>query len=135
MLTDTEIEAFIRSFEDCSLPRSEWTHQKHLIAALWYLWHHPKDEATQRIRDGIQRYNRSQGNHTGYHETITLAWIAVLGRFLAGRDRAQSVSNLASEVLKMCNNKDFLSRFYSRDLLMSDEARHQWVPPDKNSIE
>ena len=36
-MTDPEIESFIRAFEDCSLPKSEWTHARHLIMALWYL--------------------------------------------------------------------------------------------------
>ena len=55
--------------------------------ALWYLRRHNRDEATRLIRDGIQRYNERQGNLTGYHETITLAWVAVIERFLAVRDR------------------------------------------------
>ena len=34
------------------------------------------------MREGIRRFNLSHGNTTGYHETITLAWIAVISRFL-----------------------------------------------------
>src|SRR5262245_20575844 len=121
MRTDAEIEAFVRSFEDCSLPRSEWTHQAHLVMALWYLQRHPKDEATRRIRSGIQRYNRIQGNFTGYHETITLAWIAVIARFLDIGNRSQPIADLASQLLEMCGHKHYLLRFYSRDVLLSDE--------------
>jgi len=32
-VTDSEIESFIQAFEDCSLPRSEWTHTRH--ASSW----------------------------------------------------------------------------------------------------
>jgi hypothetical protein len=134
MMTDAAIEAFIRSFEDCSLPRSEWTHQSHLIVALWYLTRQQETRATQHIRDGIQRYNLSQGNPTGYHETITLAWVAVIQRFLAARDRTQPVSHLAGELLTLCGTKDYLLRYYTEPVLMSDEARHQWIPPDKGEI-
>ncbi len=45
-MTETEIEAFIAAFEDGSLPRSEWTHARHLIMALWYLRHYEREVAT-----------------------------------------------------------------------------------------
>ena len=88
-MTDEEIERFIRRFEDTSLPHSEWTHGKHLIVALVYLARHPRDEATERIRHGIQRLNHRYDNPNGYHETITLAWIEVVSRFLERRPRGE----------------------------------------------
>ena len=91
-MTDEEIERFIRLFEETSLPRSDWTHGKHLIVALVYLVRHRRDEATERIRHGIQRLNHHYGNLTGYHETITLAWIAVVSRFLDQRQRSTRAS-------------------------------------------
>lgn len=133
-MTDTEIEAMIRCFEDGSLPKSEWTHARHLVMALWYLRHHGRQVATRLIRDGIKRYNERQGNHTGYHETITLAWICVIEEFLGSRDGDLSVSMLASELLDECGDKDYLLRFYSRELLFSDEARTHWVFPDRCEI-
>ncbi|HVI45802.1 MAG TPA: hypothetical protein VM802_13080 [Chitinophaga sp.] len=27
--------------------------------------------------------------------------------------------------------RDYILQFYTRELLMSKEARHSWVPPDK----
>ena len=59
-MTDPEIESFIRAFEDCSLPKSEWTHTRHLVMALWYLRRHRREEATRLIREGIQRYNQAK---------------------------------------------------------------------------
>jgi hypothetical protein len=133
--TDAEIEAFVRAFEDCSLPRSAWTHQKHLVMALWYLVQLPVGEATKKIRDGIQRYNHSKGNFTGYHETITVAWVSVIERFLAARDRTQSIARLARDLLESCGHKDYLLSFYSREVLLSDDARLRWVPPDRQPIQ
>ena len=46
-MTDPEIESFIRAFEDGSLPRSEWTHARHLVMALWYVHRHNREEATR----------------------------------------------------------------------------------------
>jgi hypothetical protein len=133
-VTDPYIESFMRAFEDGSLSRSEWTHSRHLIMALWYLRRHNRDDATRLIRDGIQRYNERQGNLTGYHETITLAWVAAIERFLAVRDLDVPVSVLAGELLGQCGDKDYLRRFYSRERLFTEEARHRWVPPDLAAI-
>jgi GNAT superfamily N-acetyltransferase len=135
MRTDAGIEALVRAFEDCSLPAAEWTHQAHLTVALWYLRHHPGEEATGRIREGIRRFNLSHGNATGYHETITVAWVAVIARFLAEHDQGQSLSALVEALLEQCGDKGCLLRFYSEDVLMSDEARRGWVPPDLRPIE
>jgi hypothetical protein len=56
-MTEDEIERFLGDFEATSLPRPEWTHVMHLIVALVYLVRHGRDEATDRIRRGIQRLN------------------------------------------------------------------------------
>jgi hypothetical protein len=131
----TELESFIRRFEDCSLPVSEWTHDRHLVMALWYLLRFPREEATRRIRARIQRYNLSHGNRNGYHETITRAWVAVISRFLDGQDRGRAAAELAADLVKACGQKDYLLRFYSRERLFSDEARRRWVAPDLRAIE
>jgi hypothetical protein len=133
-VTDPYIESFMQAFEVGSLSKSEWTHSRHLVMALWYLRHHNRDEATSLIRDGIQRFNERQGNLTGYHETITLAWVAVIERFLGVRDLDVPLSVLAGELLRQCGDKNYLLRFYSKERLFSDEARHRWVPPDLASI-
>ena len=103
-MTDPYIQSFMRAFEGGSLSRSEWTHSRHLVMALWYLRRHNRDEAIRLIRDGIQRHNESQENLTGYHETITLAWVAVVERFLAVRDLDLPVSVLVGELLGQCGD-------------------------------
>jgi hypothetical protein len=135
MRTDAEIEALVRAFEDGSLPRAEWTHREHLTVALWYLRQHPREKATRLIREGIIKYNEGHGNTTGYHETITLAWVAVICGFLGERDRGQPLSALAGALLEEGGAKDYLLWFYSRDVLLSAEARRSWIPPDLRPIE
>ncbi len=130
----TAIELFVRAFEDCSLSRSEWTHSGHLVMALWYLRRYDREKAIALIRDGIRRYNERQRNLSGYHETITLAWVAVIERFLAVKDLDVPVSELAGELLGQCSDKDYLLRFYSRERLFCDEARACWLPPDRCEI-
>jgi hypothetical protein len=134
-----DIPGLVAAFENCTLPKGCWTHLAHLTVAHHYLWHHSRDEATRLIRSGIQRYNLSQGNPSGYHETITLAWIAlVAGEIeqvrLAGRAEKSEVAS-ARELAAAYADQDFLFEFYTRPRLMSDEARAQWVPPDRRPLE
>ena len=135
----TDIPSIIRAFEHCTLPLARWTHLTHLIVAHHYLWHHSRDKATWRIRSGIQRYNLSQGNPTGYHETITLAWLAILARELRERrmtglmDEEEAVS--AREITTIYANPNLLLEYYTPERLMSEEARARWVPPDRRAIE
>jgi hypothetical protein len=135
MRTDAEIESLVRAFEDWSLPEVEWTHAEHLTVALRYLRHHTSVEATGRIREGIRRFNLSHGKTTGYHETITLAWVAVIARSLGEQDHGQPLSALVGALLGQCGDKGYLLHFYSEEVLMSDEARRDWVPPDLRPIE
>lgn len=135
MRSEVEIEALVRAFEECTLPHAAWTHREHLTVALWYLRRHPRDEATQRMRDGILRFNGHYGRLAGYHETITLAWIAVIAGFLAEHDEGQSIADLTNDLIKGCGDKDYLLRHYSRDVLLSDAARRAWAPPDRLALE
>lgn len=53
-----EIKNIVRAFEDCTLPRSEWTHHAHLTIALWYLTHFSPargDKLFARSHNNIQR--------------------------------------------------------------------------------
>ena len=135
MRTDAEIEVLVRAFEGCTLPKAEWTHREHLTVALWYLRHNPREEATSRMREGIRRFNLSHGNTTGYHETITLAWIAVISRFLEGTTTANPFRRSSGSCWRNAAEKDYLLRFYSEDVLISEQARRNWVPPDLRPIE
>ena len=129
-----EIRSFIRAFEECTLPRSEWTHTAHLTVAMWYLMERSEIEATTRIRNGILQYNGSQGIKTtansGYHETITLFWTRLVARYLSEADADKSIVELANGVIRAFGNKDIPFEYYSRDRLLSLEARMRWVEPD-----
>jgi hypothetical protein len=135
MRSEAEIEALVRAFEDCTLPHAAWTHREHLTVALWYLRRHSREDATERVRRGSQRFNAHNGRAAGYHETITLAWIAVISAFLAQHDQGQALAELTSELIETCGDKDYLLRYYSKEILMSDTARRGWVTPDRLSLE
>ena len=149
--TEADIESLIDAFENCTLPRSEWSHQAHLTVALWYLIHYEEQEAINRVRLGIQRYNAAMGIKTtpdsGYHETLTLFWVRMVSHYLWVTEEKSSIMEIvispkdmraiAPKLKALFHNytdKSLPFQYYSRDLLMSWEARTNWVEPDLKSL-
>ncbi|MCL1473178.1 hypothetical protein LAY57_21175 [Argonema antarcticum A004/B2] len=133
-----EIESLVRAFKECKLPQWEWNHQAHLTVALWFLFHYSEQEATHCIRVGIMRYNAAVGIQTtpnsGYHETITLFWIRIISEYLATEGAYSTMVDLANGLIQSYGNKNLPLEYYSRKLLMSWNARQNWVEPDLKSI-
>ena len=136
--TTEEILALVRRFEDCTLPREEWTHAAHLTVALWHLLQFDWPEAVARVRRGIKRYNAAHGIVTtptgGYHETLTLFWLRVVRAFLeAERNEARPLVRLANE-LTATHDRGLPLTHYTRERLFSPEARASWVEPDLKTL-
>ena len=139
---EAEITAVVAGFDDCTLPFVRWTHEAHLTVALWYLVHHAPDEAIERIRLGIQRYNLANGvvqtPTRGYHETITRFSIWAIRRYLAEQPVAglPPLLDLTNALLTSpYGDRRHAFGYYTRDHLMSWEARTGWVEPDRRALE
>ena len=132
--TENEIEALVTGFNNCTLSRSKWNHSAHLTIALWYLIHYNEQEVIEQIRNNIQRYNAAMGikttKNSGYHETMTLFWLWVVRDYLSVNRHQDSILQLANGLLDTCDNKYLPLQYYTQDLLMSWEARNNWVEPD-----
>ena len=130
-----EVLALVRDFKFCTLPRDEWTHRAHLTVALWHELRYPWPEAVRLMREGILRYNAAHGirqtRESGYHETLTLFWLRMVREYLTelapgGKRELASLANGLAERYP----KELPLRYYSRERLMSWEARAAWVWPD-----
>ena len=135
MSSDAEIEALVCAFEGGTLPKAEWTHQVHLKISIAVIRNYPRGEATFRVKDRIKAHNARHGNTTGYHETITLAWVDVVARFLAEHDHGQPLSLLADRLIETCGDKNHLLVYYTAGILKSEVARRTLVPPDVRAFE
>src|SRR5262245_41178435 len=137
--TESELQDLIARFQAAVLPASEWTHTAHLVTGLWHATSFDEEDALSRMRAGILRLNAAHGTPNtdtrGYHETITRAYLVLLRQFarvnpeltLAPLAQALLVSELAQ--------RDALFSHYSRELLMSVEARRGWVEPDVRPLD
>lgn len=133
------IEQLIRSFKDRSLPAAHFTHEAHLRTGLWYVYHHQDDEATCLLRAGIIIYNHSQGGvndaSNGYHETITLFWIAILSRFVRQFPADTAFEEIEQKFMNSpLADKNLPFLYFSRERLLSAAARSRWMEPDIQPI-
>jgi len=137
--TDDAARALVADVESCAYPLERWHHDRHIAVACWYLWHFPRAEATRRMRETIQRFNAHHGiavtPERGYHETLTLAWLARFHRFLAGADRSRGFARIAADAIAEFSEKRILLEHYTRERILSWEARTGWVEPDLRPLE
>jgi hypothetical protein len=132
---DAAIRSVGMRFLDCTLPKSEWTHEAHIATTSWILLERATDIVPERDLPGlIRRYNESVGgvnsDSEGYHETITQVFIRTLRRKLAERE-GESLHARVNAILRAPEGRrDWPLRFYSSALLFSKEARLGWVEPD-----
>ena len=119
-------EEFLSALEDCSLPKENFKHVDHVRAGYLYLKKFPFGAALDRIKETIQRYAKSLGVSGLYHETITVAYMALINERLAQHGDAGSWDAFAARNPALFD-KDMLSRHYSKDILDSDLARQVFV--------
>jgi hypothetical protein len=59
--TFEDVAAFVGEFEERRLPKARWTHEGHLVAGLWYVWHFGAAGALENLRVKIRNHNTSVG--------------------------------------------------------------------------
>lgn len=120
--------AFLHAFEACTIPKDQWTHLAHVRMAWLYLNAHGIDETISRATRVIRRYNASLGNTTGYHETVTQAFV----RLIEHRRLCTPDLDWPAFVARHPDlaSSSVLGRYYSRSLLASSEAIADFVAPD-----
>jgi hypothetical protein len=101
----------------------------------WHVARFGAEAALTLLRERITRLNQRNGvantATSGYHETITAAYVRIIAAHLVAcapdAPLSQRVRLLLGSTLA---RRDLLLAFYSRERLMSPEARLGWVEPD-----
>ena len=131
--SNDEIISLVHSFETCEIHPADFKHYQHLAVALWYVAYFSYDEATVKVRTGIQKLAAAYGK-SGYHETITLFWLGMVREFLRRKRNVDSIADLANELATECSDKNLIRNYYSEELLTSDGAKNNWVEPDLRAL-
>ena len=75
-------EEFLAALEACTLPQDAFRHADHVRAAYLCLRAGSFAEATVRMTAALRRYATAQGKPERYHETITVAYLALINQHL-----------------------------------------------------
>jgi len=131
--TENEILTVVKTFEDGTISRDDWKHAEHLTVALYYLSHHDHETAYGKMRSGIFNLLKAfevdlTKEMEGYHETMTVFWMRAVADFANSKNGASMLEKTNELVEKF--DKDYPLKFYSRELLFSDEARARFVEAD-----
>ena len=130
------LKEFIGQFEQGTLPKPIWTHGAHLAVGTWYLMTLPEETAVEQVRTGIRHYNDCVGTantqDSGYHETLTLFWLRMIGQFLRGKGNGWcKLEAVRAVVEEFGSRRDLFKKYYSFDVVASREARAGWIAPDR----
>lgn len=133
--TSAELENLITRFDTATLTKPEWTHLAHLAVGTWHVHRYGPERALERLRAGILRMNDAHGTPNtdteGYHETITRAYVVLIDRFIAGRRSSTAAECARALLADSLSERNALLAYYSKELLMSAEARRVWKEPDR----
>lgn len=132
-LNEDAIREVVSKFEHCEYAPAEFTHARHLTVGCWYLCTLPADEALNRMRTHLQNFSAHHGKQ-GYHETITCFWIKLLDGALRQQAADATVLSRINAVITL-HPKEVLFDYYTRDRVMSDRAKREWVEPDLREID
>lgn len=133
--SDAEIEHLGEGLVARTLAKEEWTHEAHLAATTYLLLKRPDIDVDAELPTLIRRFNESVGgvnsDSEGYHDTITRAFLRGIRLFLEEADESEPLHRLVNQLLlSPMGRRDWPLRFWSKDKLMSVEARRHFVEPD-----
>jgi hypothetical protein len=126
-------KARLARFEAREIPLEEWNHRAHLRVAWTYLRRHGLDGAIERMREGIPRFNASKGLENlldrGYHDTLTVAWLRILDATTKAHGAEADATAFLDKHTQL-HSKVLLRLYYSRDRILSWEAKRGFLEPD-----
>jgi hypothetical protein len=126
-------ETFLGEFEAQRWPLEKWHHRDHVKLAYLYLRRYSFDEAAERIRRGIRAHNAARkiddSPTSGYHETMTGAWLRLIDLTIREYGPAEDADAFVAQHPELMEKKT-LRLFYSQERFMSPEAKVRFLEPD-----
>ena len=134
-----QAENLILQFENGTLPKSEWTHEAHLIVGLKMVLTY-KEQAFSEMKKRIIRFNESIGTinseSSGYHETLTVFWLWAIQQFCNEKGITQFDVAAVDELLfyEPLSRRKLVEDYYSEVILLLPEARRRFIRPDEKPM-
>ena len=126
-MRDADIE-FLARLEAGTLPMEEFGHRGHLRAGFLYLRRNDFPGACVAMKGAIQRFAERLGKGTLYHETVTIAYLALIAERLAD-EPADIGFEAFLERYPELTSREYFRRYYPCGELDTPEARATFVLP------
>ncbi|GAA3632215.1 hypothetical protein [Flavivirga jejuensis] len=138
-LSKKEIENLVEKFIDKTLPKTQWTHEAHIVVALWHNLNYNFHDAIKLIKTRIKNYNLAIGTQntisSGYHETLTIFWMIITKDFMYRNDH-KNIKIACNDFLQSTEAlKETPFQFYTKEILFSAKARRTWVNGNLKKLE
>jgi hypothetical protein len=125
---------FLRQLEAATLPADYFGHLGHIRAAYLFLERESVILAQRHFAGAIQRYASALGKPEKFHTTVTYALLAVMAA-RQGVQRSKSWREfVAGNPDLLTSARELLLSYYNAGTLDSDNARRQFVLPDRASL-
>lgn len=115
-------EEFVAALEAAALPAGSFDHAAHVRAAHFYLRRHGFIAGMAAFRAALRRFAERHGAAGKYHETITVAFLAVIHERMHDGGEDEDWPAFAARNPDLFE-RDFLDRYYRRETLASPRAR------------
>lgn len=125
----------VTRFERQQLPKEEWTHEAHLVVGLYCATKY-ESKAFEKMSAYIRAHNESVGiinsESNGYHATITYFWIWAVRHFCSVNGDLDFNQETIDDMLwtEELANRNLWLDYYSKELMLSVEARLNLLEPD-----
>lgn len=133
----TQDSEYLKRFASCEVPLSEFHHKEHIRLAYTLLSQNDTDDVDKayvELKSLLQNYlEHNEVPESKFHVTMTKAWLMAVNHFMHSSAPSTDFENFISKN-EMLNDKDIMFSHYSREVILSDEARADFVSPDIEHI-
>jgi hypothetical protein len=123
--------SFVAGFRDGTLGTDHFHHRDHVRMAWLYVREFGLESAVTRFTADLRAFAAAKGAPRLYHATITVAYLTLVAeRLRAGEDGPwEAFAAANADLLRW--KPSILDDFYSAERLWSDDARAQFLLPDR----
>jgi hypothetical protein len=124
-----EAAEIVAEFERYALPIERFGHREHVLVAWHYLRDAPFAEGAPRFAAALRRYIAAHGKAAGYHETVTWAFLSLIGERLQAPGAAALDFDAFAERFPELLDRRLLARHYPAETLGSELSRRTFLLP------
>lgn len=124
-------QAFVAAFRAGTLGAGAFHHRDHVRMAWLYVREYGLETAVTRFTDDLRGFAAAKGVPRLYHATITVAYLTLVAERLRDTPGSSWEAFAAAHPDLLPWNPSILDQYYSAERLWSDQARSQFLLPDR----